>query len=1291
MSIQIYIINLINKWSDSRCDPEYIILYCYISIYKSFYSQYQGLHNFHFINKFAMNTQNKTKEELIKELQVLLQENNSLKKQNEKRTAELVIANKKLLFQHEEKKKRAEELSVANTELEYQSEEKEKRAEELIIANLELSFQKGEKGKRAGELITAKIELDYQNEEKRKRAAELIIANLELAFQKREKEIRAEELIIANKELTLQKREKGKRATELIIANKELAFQKGEKGKRAEELILAKIKIVLQGEVNEKLASELIIANLALGLQEELIEAKDKTEESERKFKLLYENAPLSYQSLDTNACLIDVNPTWLQTLGYKREEVIGRPFSDFMTSESAKLIKVRFPAFVDKGEIHDYEFDMIRKDGTRFMVSYHGKIGYDELGHFNKTHCIFTDITVRRQAEKEREQFFNFFKLSPDIMVIADPFGAFKAVNPATTELLGYSEEELLSKPFIDLIHPDDKQITLDEMASQIKLGSSLNFENHYLCKNGNYILLSWCAYFNKKEGITYATARDVTKERMIEIELLKAKDKTEESEKKFRNLFENSPIAKSITEIDGSIQVNKSFCDILGYSKKELETKKWEEITFPEEIEKTNEIIQSLLKGPNIQERFEKRYVHKNGNIIYAEVSTFLQRDNLNNPQYFITSFNDVTLRKLAEKEREQFFNFFKLSPDIMVIADPFGAFKAVNPATTELLGYSEEELISKPYMDFVHPDDKQITLDEAGQNIHGYTLNFENRYKSKDGSYILLSWSSFFSKEEGITYATARDVTSERMTETELTKAKLKAEEKASELKKQQVLFKTMFNAVKEGIVITNTKRKILLANNGVLATFGYTPKEVIGKQTKILYADTNKFVDTGIHIFNKDADYKGQEYLTYYKHKNDSIFPGETFGAKLYNDQKKWIGNIGIVRDVTQREEFIKDLEISKEKAEESDRLKSAFLANMSHEIRTPMNGILGFAELLKEPGLTGEEQQAYIKIIEKSGERMLNIINDIISISKIESGVMEVNLQASNINEQIKYIDTLFKPEAEAKGITLSFNNSLPLKGVIAITDHEKLNAILASLVNNAIKYTHQGSIELGSAIKAKQLQFYVKDSGIGIDKERQEAIFERFIQADILDKNAFHGAGLGLSISKAYVELLGGKIWVESEIGKGSIFYFTLPYDVETKEEVESIIYNTDRELETSLKKLKILIVDDDEKSSLLLGLMLKKLGKQVLYAENGLEAVEVCRNNPDIDLILMDIEMPVMNGYEATRQIREFNTEVVIITQTAFALSGDREISLAAGCNDYISKPISKALLTKLIKSYFD
>ncbi|HZK92687.1 MAG TPA: ATP-binding protein [Prolixibacteraceae bacterium] len=306
------------------------------------------------------------------------------------------------------------------------------------------------------------------------------------------------------------------------------------------------------------------------------------------------------------------------------------------------------------------------------------------------------------------------------------------------------------------------------------------------------------------------------------------------------------------------------------------------------------------------------------------------------------------------------------------------------------------------------------------------------------------------------------------------------------------------------------------------------------------------------------------------------------------------------------DITELKKLTMDLIAAKEHAEQSDRLKSAFLANMSHEIRTPMNGILGFAALLKEPDLTGEEQQEYIQIIEKSGTRMLNIINDIVDISKIESGLMEVSIKESNINEQIDYIHTFFKPEIEGKGIQFLFKNPLPFSKAIIKTDREKLFAIFTNLVKNAIKYSEKGSIELGYVKRDETLEFYVKDTGIGIPKDRQVAVFERFIQADIGDRRAYQGAGLGLSIAKAYVEILGGKIWVESEEGIGSTFYFTLPYNVESEEnKVVGKVVLVQNE-KNQIKDLKILIAEDDQTSEKLISINVKEFSKEVIKARTG-------------------------------------------------------------------------------------
>ena len=401
------------------------------------------------------------------------------------------------------------------------------------------------------------------------------------------------------------------------------------------------------------------------------------------------------------------------------------------------------------------------------------------------------------------------------------------------------------------------------------------------------------------------------------------------------------------------------------------------------------------------------------------------------------------------------------------------------------------------------------------------------------------------------------------------------------------------------------------------------------------------------------------------------------------------------------DITEQKKTEKELIKAKEKAEESERLKSAFLANMSHEIRTPMNGILGFTELLKNLDLSGEQQQQYISIIEKSGTRLLNIINNIICISKIESEQITTTLNNANINELMEFIHNFFKPETNRKNLHFSNNNALPDKKAMIITDSEKVYAILTNLVKNAIKFTQSGYIETGYTVKNGFIEFYVGDSGPGIPEEQHEYIFERFRQgSETLTRN-YEGAGLGLSISKAYVEMLGGKIWIKNratepslngdEKKTGSVIYFTIPAIFSYKA-VKSVPVNFGSNKTKSIsKKLKILIVEDDLNSEILIKKNVETFAKEILHVSDGVEAVEICKKNDDIDLVFMDINIPGINGYEATRRIRKFNRDVIIIAQTAYALNGDREKAIDAGCNSYISKPVSLLKLKKLINSHFD
>ena len=396
-------------------------------------------------------------------------------------------------------------------------------------------------------------------------------------------------------------------------------------------------------------------------------------------------------------------------------------------------------------------------------------------------------------------------------------------------------------------------------------------------------------------------------------------------------------------------------------------------------------------------------------------------------------------------------------------------------------------------------------------------------------------------------------------------------------------------------------------------------------------------------------------------------------------------------VSTVIDISAQKRLLDTLIVAKEKAEEHDRLKSAFLANISHEIRTPMNGILGFTELLKSPGLSGSEQDHYIDIIQESGKRMLDTINDLIDISRIETGQMEKISSEVNLSELINSQIGFFTTQAKKKGLELKYTNKPGESPEIIFTDYSKLNSVLTNLIKNAIKFTEKGEIRISSGQEENFIRITVQDTGIGIPADQHDKIFDRFVQRDNSLSKKYEGSGIGLSIVKAYVKLLGGQISVSSEPGKGSSFSFTLPchncheinnkYPLTAKPESAEITVNT--------PALKVLLADDDEASSRYLQVITREIASATLLAQTGREAVELCRKNPDTDLILMDIRMPDMDGYEATRKIRKFNKKVIIIAQTAHAMIEDREKAIECGCNNYIAKPLSKALLTELIESY--
>lgn len=394
------------------------------------------------------------------------------------------------------------------------------------------------------------------------------------------------------------------------------------------------------------------------------------------------------------------------------------------------------------------------------------------------------------------------------------------------------------------------------------------------------------------------------------------------------------------------------------------------------------------------------------------------------------------------------------------------------------------------------------------------------------------------------------------------------------------------------------------------------------------------------------------------------------------------------NVEIIAQNNEYRRINKELVIAKEKAEESNQLKTEFLNNLSHEIRTPLNGIIGFSDFLNAPDLSDAKRKNFVNIIQNSGNQLMHIIDEILEISMLGTKRMTLNETQICLNDFLLELFSVFDLKAKGIGIPLYFKKGLPDQNSIIITDSVKLNKIISNLLENALKFTKKGFIEFGYHLKSdtvpEKLSIYVKDTGVGIEKEKQEIIFERFSQAEKELSKKVGGLGLGLSIAKENAELLGGTVLVESSLGEGTSFFIEIPYKP----------LDIDVEYDAVEDKPSILIVEDEEINYLFLETTLQygiNIKCNILHAKNGVEAINICKKNAEIDLVLMDLKMPVLNGFEATKQIKEIRPNLPIIAQTAYSTAIGRNKAFSAGCDDFITKPLNikdlKILLTKYIK----
>jgi PAS domain S-box-containing protein len=698
-----------------------------------------------------------------------------------------------------------------------------------------------------------------------------------------------------------------------------------------------------------------------------------------------------------------------------------------------------------------------------------------------------------------------------------------------------------------------------------------------------------------------------------------------------------------------------------------------------------------------------FSLPLITKSGTRLHAE--TQMSKNEWNGKEAVLSICREVVdiqwSYEIARKIEERYKILFNNINDVVLVHGLTdegmpGKFLEVNDMACKHFGYSREELLTMSPIDIDAPEGRDLVpgimeiLKREGHAI------WNGLHLTKEGEKIPVEISNHLFEMDGqfVILATIRNVTSWRRSE-EL-------------LRRSEEKYRKIFENIQDIFYQTDINGKIVEISPSIERYSGFKPEELIGKQIEDLYLSPWDKEEL-LKILSAKGDI--EDYIVNLKIKDGrEIFVSANVQI-LKGPDGIPIGVEGSLRDVTERivaekkikaseqllrkqnEEYIilnEEIRIAKEKAEESDRLKTAFLANMSHEIRTPMNGIIGFSTMLADPFLPLDTREAYLKIVNSSCDQLLHVVNDIIDISKVEAGQIDLYESAFELKELLDEIISFYLNDAGEKGVEMILNplSKKLLTGSWIISDRTKLRQVLDNLLSNAVKFTDSGTIVLRCELIDNSLQFEIEDTGIGIQPELQKAVFERFWQVESSYTKKYGGTGLGLSISKAFVEKMGGEIWVNSELGKGSTFRFRLPYKpFAAKSTKEATTPQVNRNL--SIKDdITVLIVEDEEINWLFLKEILKEKVKTI-HAANGQMTLECLRKHPEISIVLMDIKLPDINGLELTRMIKSINNNLTVIAQTAYALSTDREKAIEAGCSDYITKPILREDLLNLISVY--
>ncbi|KAF0237046.1 MAG: hypothetical protein FD181_2247 [Prolixibacteraceae bacterium] len=870
--------------------------------------------------------------------------------------------------------------------------------------------------------------------------------------------------------------------------------------------------------------------------------------------------------------------------------------------------------------------------------------------------------------------KFFILFEKSAFPTALSKlPDGTIVDINEAFKREFGLTKQEALGKTYNELgLNPDadgrkriiealkeNNSVHRQEMVLFSKSG-----EKHYYETNIEKVVINGEEYLLN-------TIQNISKYKQAEKELQK-------SEEKYRNFFENDITGNYHTTTGGKILTcNNAFVKMLKYkSKDEIYAVNASEFYF--ENSDRDKFLNKLMA--------EKKLLHSEYTVKARDGSAVEIRENVvgvfdesGKLKEIVGYMSDITEQKKAQlllnKSEKRFQNLFQNHSVVKLIIDPEnGNIVEANDAASGFYGWTVGELKK---MNIAQINTLQAA---AWKKVTESVLalkktSYEFKHRKADGS-----------KVDVEVFSSNVDIDGKQFIHNIILDISEKKTAKEELLIHQQLLASVM-DTQKELICRFLPDTTLTFVNKAYCKIFGKTEAGLLGRKFLELVPESS-WVDILSNLKKLNEENPQITYEVPAFKPDGSVMTIEWTDIAIFNENGGLMEFQSVGRDITEKLITLNELIIAKEKAEESDKLKTAFINNISHEIRTPLNGILGFGQFMAESELNRAERVEMLGHVQNSANRLMNTVTDYMDMARIVSGTMEKHLKDFNLQLLFEEIIDNKKQLNSNKKINLEIEIPPGTAGLTVNTDIEFIVKIMGKLLDNAFKFTQQGSIRCGYKIKPGFVEFFVRDTGKGISSDKLELMFKMFIQEDPSMSRGYEGSGLGLAIARGLTTILGGEINVASVIGEGSEFTFTIPvHNSEKPAPADALKTN---QIKNKVKPF-VLIAEDDEFNYEYLAVVLKSNGFNHVHAINGAEAIDLCRQHPEISIVLMDIKMPVMNGIEATKQIREFRPELPIIAITAYAQTGDKHRFIEAGCNDYVAKPIKKDELIKVINKYFN